>query len=141
MRWHLWATAVAAYAAELRLETFVTVELTLDNLPLSLRAHVEDDPEKAAERFCKDAIPLSLECKERFAAALRAERDAVRIRTGRVKPVKPPSSASAGSRRSSASWRGGDRALPATRAMCCVIVLLCGPVFLRVAHAWRTPWS
>ena len=33
MRWHLWATAVAAYAAELRLETFVTVELTLDNLP------------------------------------------------------------------------------------------------------------
>ena len=31
MRWRLWATAVAAYAAELRLETFVTVELTLKN--------------------------------------------------------------------------------------------------------------
>ena len=89
MRWHLWATAVAAYAAELRLETFVTVELTLDNLPLTLRAHVDDDPEKTAERFCKDAIPLSLECKERFAAALRAKRDAVRIRTGRVKPPEP----------------------------------------------------
>ena len=86
MRWHLWATAVAAYAAELRLETFVTVELTLDNLPLTLRAHVDDDPGKTAERFCKDVIPLSLECKERFAAALRAEQDAVRIRTGRVKP-------------------------------------------------------
>ena len=63
MRWHLWATVVAAYAAELRLETFVTVELTLDSLPLTLRAHVDDDPEKTAEMFCKDAIPLSLECK------------------------------------------------------------------------------
>ena len=89
MRWHLWATAVAAYAAELRLETFVTVELTLDNLPLTLRAHVDDDPEKTAERFCKEAIPLSLECKESFAAAIRAERDAVRIRTGHVKPPEP----------------------------------------------------
>ena len=38
MRWFLWATVVAAYAAELRLETFVTVELTLDNLPLRRRA-------------------------------------------------------------------------------------------------------
>ena len=89
MRWHLWATAVAAYAAELRLETFVTVELTLDNLPLTLRAHVDDDPGKAAELFCKDAIPLSLECKDRFAAALRAEQALVRIRTGRVKPQEP----------------------------------------------------
>ena len=89
MRWHLWATVVAAYAAELRLETFVTVELTLDNLPLTLRAHVDGDPEKTAERFCKDAIPLSLECKELFAAALRVEQDAVRIRTGCVKMPEP----------------------------------------------------
>ena len=50
MRWRLWATAVAAYAAELRLETFVTVELTLDNLPLTLRAHVDDDPLVAVRR-------------------------------------------------------------------------------------------
>ena len=76
-------------AAELRLETFVTVELTLDNLPLTLRAHVDDDPGKAAELFCKDVIPLSLACKDRFAAALRAEQAAVRIRTGRVKPPEP----------------------------------------------------
>ncbi len=89
MRWQFWATAVAAYAAEIRLETFVTVELTLDNLPLTLRAHVDVDPGKAAELFCKDAIPLSLECKDRFAAALRAEQAAVRIRTGRVKPPEP----------------------------------------------------
>ena len=89
MRWQFWATAVAAYAAEIRLETFVTVELTLDNLPLTLRAHVDDNPGKAAERFCEDVIPLSLECKDRFAAALRAEQAAVRIRTGRVKPPEP----------------------------------------------------
>ena len=84
-----WAAALAlCAAADLRIETDVSLEVLMDDEPKSLRARLDEDPEHAARAFCASAS-IADECEERVTKALRAEQDAVRVRTNQVVPEEP----------------------------------------------------
>ena len=88
MRWPLWA-ALALCAADLRIETDVSLEVMMDDSPKTLRARLDEDPETAARAFCA-AAAVAVDCEERVTKALKAEQDAVRVRTNQVTPEEPP---------------------------------------------------
>ena len=51
-----WAAALAlCAAADLRIETDVSLEVLMDDEPKSLRARLDEDPEHAARAFCAAA--------------------------------------------------------------------------------------
>ena len=88
-RRHVWAALTLCAAAELRLETDISLEVLMDDEPKTLRARLDEDPEHAARAFCADAS-IAVDCEERVTKALRAEQDAVRVRTNQVTPEEPP---------------------------------------------------
>ena len=88
-RRHAWAALTLCAAAELRLETDISLEVLMDDEPKTLRARLDEDPEHAARAFCA-AAAVAVECEERVTRALRAEQDAVRVRTNQMLPKEPP---------------------------------------------------
>ena len=84
----VWA-ALALCAADLRIETDVSLEVILDDRKKTLRARLDEDPETAARTFCA-AAAVAVDCEERVTKALKAEQDAVRVRTNQVTPEEPP---------------------------------------------------
>ena len=76
----VWAAALAlCAAADLRIETDVSLEVMMDDESRTLRARLDEDPAHAARAFCA-AASVAVECEERVTKALRAEQDAVRAR-------------------------------------------------------------
>ena len=88
-RRHVWAALTLCAAADLRIETDVSLEVIMDDTPKTLRARLDEDPEHAARAFCA-AASIAVECEERVTKALRAEQDAVRVRTNQILPEQPP---------------------------------------------------
>ena len=89
-RRHAWAAALTlCAAADLRIETDVSLEVVMDDQKKTLRARLDEDPEHAARAFCA-AAAVAVECEERVTKALRAEQDAVRVRTNQMLPEEPP---------------------------------------------------
>ena len=84
----VWA-ALTLCAADLRIETDVSLEVMMDDSPKTLRARLDEDPETAARTFCA-AAAVAVDCEERVTKALKAEQDAVRVRTNQVTPEEPP---------------------------------------------------
>ena len=85
----VWAAALALCAADLRIETDVSLEVMMDDQKKTLRARLDEDPAHAARAFCA-AASVAVECEERVTKALRAEQDAVRVRTNQMVPEEPP---------------------------------------------------
>ena len=85
----VWAAMALGAAADLRIETDVSLEVMMDDQKKTLRARIDEDPEHAARAFCASAS-IAVECEERVTKALRAEQDAVRVRTNQVVPEEPP---------------------------------------------------
>ena len=85
----VWAAALALCAADLRIETDVSLEVMMDDQKKTLRARLDEDPAHAARAFCA-AASVAVECEERVTEALRAEQDAVRVRTNQMLPEEPP---------------------------------------------------
>lgn len=86
----VWAAALAlCAAADLRIETDVSLEVMMDDESRTLRARLDEDPAHAARAFCA-AASVAVECEERVTKALRAEQDAVRARTNQMLPEEPP---------------------------------------------------
>ena len=89
-RRHAWAAALAlCAAADMRIETDVSLEVLMDDEPKTLRARLDEDPAHAARAFCA-AAAVAVECEERVSQALRAEQDTVRVRTNQMLPEEPP---------------------------------------------------
>ena len=85
----VWAAALAlCAAADLRIETDVSLEVMMDDESRTLRARLDEDPAHAARAFCA-AASVAVECEERVTKALRAEQDAVRVRTNQMVPEEP----------------------------------------------------
>ena len=85
----VWAAALAlCAAADLRIETDVSLEVMMDDSSKTLRARLDEDPEHAARAFCASA-GVAVECEERVTKALKAEQDAVRVRTHQMLPEEP----------------------------------------------------
>ena len=87
-RRHVWAALTLCAAADLRIETDVSLEVIMDDTPKTLRARLDEDPEHAARAFCA-AAAVAVDCEERVSQALRAEQDAVRVRTHQMLPEEP----------------------------------------------------
>ena len=88
-RRHAWAAALAlCAAADMRIETDVSLEVLMDDEPKTLRARLDEDPAHAARAFCA-AAAVAVECEERVSQALRAEQDTVRVRTNQMLPEEP----------------------------------------------------
>ena len=88
-RRHAWAAALAlCAAADLRIETDVSLEVMMDDQKKTLRARLDEDPEHAARAFCASAS-IAVDCEERVTQALKAEQDAVRVRTNQMVPEEP----------------------------------------------------
>jgi hypothetical protein len=86
----VWAATLAlCAAADMRIETDVSLEVILDDQKKTLRARLDEDPAHAARAFCA-AAAVAVECEERVTKALRAEQDAVRVRTNQILPEEPP---------------------------------------------------
>ena len=85
----VWAALALCAAADLRIETDVSLEVILDDRKKTLRARLDEDPETAARTFCA-AAAVAVDCEERVTKALKAEQDAVRVRTNQVTPEEPP---------------------------------------------------
>ena len=85
----VWAALTLCAAADLRIETDVSLEVMMDDSPKTLRARLDEDPETAARTFCA-AAAVAVDCEERVTKALKAEQDAVRVRTNQVTPEEPP---------------------------------------------------
>ena len=86
----VWAATLAlCAAADLRIETDVSLEVMMDDSPKTLRARLDEDPETAARTFCA-AAAVAVDCEERVTKALKAEQDAVRVRTNQITPEEPP---------------------------------------------------
>ena len=84
-----WAAALAlCAAADLRIETDVSLEVLMADEPEALRARLDEGPEHAARAFCA-AAAVAVEGEERVSQALRAEQDAVRGRTNQMLPEEP----------------------------------------------------
>ena len=85
----VWAALTLCAAADLRIETDVSLEVIMDDSPRTLRARLDEDPETAARAFCA-AAAVAVDCEERVTKALKAEQDAVRVRTNQITPEEPP---------------------------------------------------
>ena len=85
----VWAAPGTVRRRDLRIETDVSLGSHFGRSPKTLRARLDEDPEHAARTFCA-AAAVAVECEERVTKALKAEQDAVRVRTNQVTPEEPP---------------------------------------------------